>query len=164
MYACAPYPLTQGLLQEVGVQAACPFQLPSLVWACSSLPAPGAPRTHMEAACRPQATAEASQQHVHRLPASQYLLQLQRCLCAMHHFGHSYICLNFLHLQAMAEAAQQVRRLAGHASVALWGGSNEGEDSLEWYPESRANRGLYATGLHQLFVEELGRALAQARA
>ncbi|WMT88095.1 glycoside hydrolase family 2 protein [Pelagibacterium sp. 26DY04] len=38
------------------------------------------------------------------------------------------------------EITQQVRRLSHHASIALWCGDNEVIGSLNWYPETRANR------------------------
>jgi beta-galactosidase/beta-glucuronidase len=42
------------------------------------------------------------------------------------------------------EITQQMWRLQSHASIALWGGSNENEASLDWYGPSKANRDLYA--------------------
>ena len=38
------------------------------------------------------------------------------------------------------EITQQVRRLSHHASLAIWCGDNEVIGSLNWYPETRANR------------------------
>lgn len=38
------------------------------------------------------------------------------------------------------EITQQVRRLSHHASIAIWCGDNEVIGSLNWYPETRANR------------------------
>ncbi|SDG36199.1 beta-mannosidase [Pelagibacterium luteolum] len=38
------------------------------------------------------------------------------------------------------EVTQQVRRLSHHASIAIWCGDNEVIGSLNWYPETRANR------------------------
>ena len=38
------------------------------------------------------------------------------------------------------EITQQVRRLSHHASIAIWCGDNEVIGSLNWYPETKANR------------------------
>lgn len=43
------------------------------------------------------------------------------------------------------EVGQQLRRLAHHASIAIWGGNNENEAALDgWYAEARAQPQLYA--------------------
>ena len=52
-----------------------------------------------------------------------------------------------------AEVEHQARRLAGHPCIALWGGNNEVEASLSWYPASRANPALYAVDFQVTFVE-----------
>jgi beta-mannosidase len=41
------------------------------------------------------------------------------------------------------EITQQVRRLSHHACIALWCGDNEVIGSLDWYPETRANKERY---------------------
>tara|TARA_R110002020_G_scaffold48818_2_gene139120 strand:- start:2245 stop:4671 length:2427 start_codon:yes stop_codon:yes gene_type:complete len=41
------------------------------------------------------------------------------------------------------EVRQQIRRLSGHPSMALWCGDNEVIGALTWYPEARANRDRY---------------------
>jgi hypothetical protein len=43
------------------------------------------------------------------------------------HFAHP--------VQVQAEVLAQASRLANHASIVLWGGNNEVEQSLGWYPE-----------------------------
>ncbi|GLC57765.1 hypothetical protein PLESTB_001264400 [Pleodorina starrii] len=50
------------------------------------------------------------------------------------------------------EVAEQVRRLAAHPSIAIWGGNNEIEASFDWFPETRANRQLYAADFVDQFV------------
>ncbi|KAF8062032.1 hypothetical protein HT031_004292 [Scenedesmus sp. PABB004] len=60
-----------------------------------------------------------------------------------------------------AELVQQVLRLGGHASVALWGGNNEVEASLEWYDDTRRNLALYAVDYSALFVDAAGRTVQQ---
>ena len=42
-----------------------------------------------------------------------------------------------------SEARQQLRRLSGHACMALWCGDNEGVPALEWWPVTRENRDRY---------------------
>ncbi|WP_299348148.1 glycoside hydrolase family 2 protein [uncultured Maritalea sp.] len=41
------------------------------------------------------------------------------------------------------EARHQIRRLSGHACMALWCGDNELVGALNWYEESKANRDRY---------------------
>ena len=41
------------------------------------------------------------------------------------------------------EARQQLRRLSGHACMALWCGDNEGVPALDWWPVTRENRERY---------------------
>ncbi|KAJ9512789.1 hypothetical protein QJQ45_029003 [Haematococcus lacustris] len=64
--------------------------------------------------------------------------------------------------EGVAEAQEQVRRLGGHASVALWGANNEVEASLDWFAESdvRATRPLYASDMTALFSTALRQAIA----
>ncbi|MEW5297316.1 MAG: hypothetical protein WDW36_000533 [Sanguina aurantia] len=63
------------------------------------------------------------------------------------------------------EVAQQVRRLASHPSVALWGGGNEIEASLTWPGPTLAaaqnNTALYVVDLDRLFVQRMGSQLAR---
>ncbi|KXZ48197.1 hypothetical protein GPECTOR_29g104 [Gonium pectorale] len=63
--------------------------------------------------------------------------------------------LEFLE-EVRLEAAEQVRRLAGHPSVAVWGGNNEVEVSFTWFNETINNTALYAADFTALFVEALG--------
>jgi hypothetical protein len=55
-----------------------------------------------------------------------------------------------------AELEEQVRRLAGRPSVAVWAGNNEVEGSFDWFAPSRDNRMLYAVDYHELFVRTIG--------
>jgi len=48
------------------------------------------------------------------------------------------------------EITQQVRRLQHHASIALWCGDNEVIGSLNWYPETRANRDRFVANYDRL--------------
>lgn len=57
------------------------------------------------------------------------------------------------------EVTQQVRRLQSHASLALWGGSNENEAALSWYSESLANRDLYVVDFAELYVHTVYKAV-----
>jgi beta-mannosidase len=45
---------------------------------------------------------------------------------------------------------QQVRRLQHHAAIALWCGDNEVIGSLNWYPETRANRDRFVANYDRL--------------
>lgn len=54
------------------------------------------------------------------------------------------------------EVEAQVLRLQAHASVAIWGGNNENEGALEWYPQSSSyepggNPKLYAADYVALY-------------
>ena len=48
------------------------------------------------------------------------------------------------------EITQQVRRLQHHASIALWCGDNECIGSLNWFPETRANRDRFVANYDRL--------------
>ncbi|WP_417580505.1 beta-mannosidase [Pelagibacterium sp.] len=48
------------------------------------------------------------------------------------------------------EITQQVRRLSHHACIALWCGDNEVIGSLNWYPETRANRDRHLANYDRL--------------
>jgi beta-galactosidase/beta-glucuronidase len=49
----------------------------------------------------------------------------------------------------------QVQRLSWNPSVAIWGGNNEIEGSLNWYAESRSNRALFANDYQALFIDTI---------
>ena len=55
-----------------------------------------------------------------------------------------------------------MERLARHASVVVWGGSNENEFALTWYNESKANRDLYLTDYAKLYLDTMRPAIAAA--
>lgn len=56
----------------------------------------------------------------------------------------------------------QVFRLGWHPSVALWGGNNEVEASLDWYPETRTqNLTNFQHDYNQLFLSTIGQVLQQ---
>jgi beta-mannosidase len=38
------------------------------------------------------------------------------------------------------EVQYQIARLNTHASIVVWGGNNENEVALNWFPESYTNR------------------------
>lgn len=48
------------------------------------------------------------------------------------------------------EITQQVRRLSHHSSIAIWCGDNEVIGSLNWYPETRANRDRHLANYDRL--------------
>jgi beta-mannosidase len=48
------------------------------------------------------------------------------------------------------EITQQVRRLQHHACIALWCGDNECIGSLNWFPETRANRDRFVANYDRL--------------
>jgi beta-mannosidase len=48
------------------------------------------------------------------------------------------------------EITQQVRRLSHHASIAIWCGDNEVIGSLNWYPETKANRDRHLANYDRL--------------
>jgi len=51
------------------------------------------------------------------------------------------------------EVAWQVRRLASHASILVFGGNNENEVALTWYPETIANRDHYLVDYVKLYLD-----------
>jgi beta-mannosidase len=51
----------------------------------------------------------------------------------------------------------QVQRLSWNPSVAIWGGNNEIEGSLNWYAESRSNRALFSIDYQALFIDTIRR-------
>jgi beta-mannosidase len=57
------------------------------------------------------------------------------------------------------EVAHQARRLNWHPSLAVWGGNNEIEAAVWWYPESKTNRELYTNDYTALFVDTVRAAL-----
>ena len=59
------------------------------------------------------------------------------------------------------EVTQQVRRLGGHASTALFGGNNEVEASFGWYTNTRANAPLYVSEYTALFVDAIGGVMSE---
>ncbi len=52
--------------------------------------------------------------------------------------------------QVDAEVRYQVKRLASHASIAIWCGDNEVIGSLNWYEESKKNRDRYLVNYDRL--------------
>ena len=62
------------------------------------------------------------------------------------------------------EVSEQVQRLSHHASVVIWGGSNENEFALSWYNESIVNRDLYLVDYVKLYLDTLRPAVAAADA
>jgi beta-galactosidase/beta-glucuronidase len=55
-----------------------------------------------------------------------------------------------------AELTQQLMRLGSHASLVVFGGNNEVEQSLEWYEETRGNLAMYAADYSALFEDTIG--------
>lgn len=53
------------------------------------------------------------------------------------------------------EVAQQVRRLAYHASMTVFGGNNENEAALTWGPVTANHRDLYVVDYWKLYVETI---------
>lgn len=49
----------------------------------------------------------------------------------------------------------QLQRTSWHPSVAIWGGNNEIEGSLNWYAESRSNRAMFANDYQALFIDTI---------
>lgn len=61
-----------------------------------------------------------------------------------------------------AEVTYQVKRLGSHPSIVIWGGNNENEGAIEWYPESDAasgHRDTYVADYLKLYVDTVRDAL-----
>ena len=69
------------------------------------------------------------------------------------------------HLQFPAELRFQIRRLASHPSIALWGGNNEVEASFDWFEVTGTDKGgrAYAADFLQLFSQALRDVVLQVR-
>lgn len=50
-----------------------------------------------------------------------------------------------------AEVTQQLLRIGSHASMVVFGGNNEVEQSLDWYEETVSNVAMYAADYSALF-------------
>lgn len=50
-----------------------------------------------------------------------------------------------------AELTQQLLRIGSHASMVVFGGNNEVEQSLDWYKETASNVAMYAADYSALF-------------
>jgi beta-galactosidase/beta-glucuronidase len=61
------------------------------------------------------------------------------------HFAHP--------VQVQAEVLAQASRLANHASIVLWGGNNEVEQSLGWYPEVQRRLHQFREDYTLLFMQ-----------
>lgn len=46
-----------------------------------------------------------------------------------------------------------MKRLQSHPSIVLWGGNNENEGALNWFPESTTNRDLYLADYIKLYLD-----------
>ena len=57
------------------------------------------------------------------------------------------------------EVRQQALRLGTHASIVIWGGNNENEVALGWFPESLQNRDLYVSDYSKLYGDTVYPAL-----
>lgn len=57
------------------------------------------------------------------------------------------------------EVKYQVNRLASHPSIVIWGGNNENEVALGWFPESNTNRDLYVSDYSKLYGDVVFKAL-----
>jgi beta-mannosidase len=60
-----------------------------------------------------------------------------------------------------AEVRHQVRRLAHHASLALWCGNNENEQALHWRGQRLGNPNLVAAEYDQLYVQTIAPVVAE---
>lgn len=59
-----------------------------------------------------------------------------------------------------AEVRHQALRLGTHPSIVVWGGNNENEVALGWFPESLQNRDLYVSDYSKLYGATVYPALA----
>lgn len=55
--------------------------------------------------------------------------------------------------QVKKEIKYQAFRLGSHPCIVVWGGNNENENSLDWFPESRANKELYIVDMCKLGLD-----------
>eukprot|EP01125_Pyxidicula_operculata_P015159 TRINITY_DN511_c0_g1_i3.p1 TRINITY_DN511_c0_g1~~TRINITY_DN511_c0_g1_i3.p1 ORF type:complete len:526 (+),score=118.64 TRINITY_DN511_c0_g1_i3:507-2084(+) len=53
------------------------------------------------------------------------------------------------------EISEQVKRLAYHPSIVIWGGNNENEAALGWYNETRDNPNLYVVDQAALYIDTI---------
>ena len=58
-------------------------------------------------------------------------------------------------MQVEEEVRYQSRRLNRYTCMAVWGGNNELEPALGWFPESRENPILYAVDYADTFVNTI---------
>jgi beta-mannosidase len=58
-----------------------------------------------------------------------------------------------------AEVTHQIKRLNSHPSIVIWGGNNENEVALGWFPESNTNRDLYVSDYSELYGNTVYRAI-----
>ena len=58
-------------------------------------------------------------------------------------------------LQVEEEVKYQSRRLGHYTCMAVWGGNNELEPALGWFPESRDNPIRYAVDFAEIFVNTI---------
>jgi len=57
------------------------------------------------------------------------------------------------------EVTHQIKRLSSHPSIVIWGGNNENEVALGWFPESNTNRDLYVSDYSELYGNTVYRAV-----
>jgi hypothetical protein len=137
MFACSPDPRDPAFLDNVAAEVAQQVRARAarVMWVWARTGGTRAQPTH----CRsPPCT------HHHTL--------LPRKPCHAAHAAH-----------ATRHRALQAQRLSWHPSVAIWGGNNEIEGSLNWYAESRSNRALFANDYQALFVDTVRRVLRQVQ-
>lgn len=58
-------------------------------------------------------------------------------------------------LQVREEVKYQSRRLNKHTCMAVWGGNNELEPALGWFPESQDNPLRYAVDFTEIFINTI---------
>lgn len=63
----------------------------------------------------------------------------------------------------ISEVTQQLLRLGSHASLVVFGGNNEVEQSIEWYNETCGDLAMYATDYSALFVDTVGTLVQKVR-